>query len=69
MKRAERRKYATRRIQIDGLKFSVFPGGGLQERYENLGTYYAVQGANYFDQIYDSITVWDNQFTWLRESD
>ena len=69
MKRAERRKYATRRIQIDGLKFSVFPGGGLQERYENLGAYYAVQGANYFDQIYDSITVWDNQFTWLRESD
>ena len=68
MKRAERRKYATRRIQIERLKLLVFPEGGLQERYENLAIYYAVQGASYFDRIYDAIGVWDNQFTWLQES-
>jgi len=69
MKRAERRKYATRRIQIDSLKLNVFPGGGLQERYENLATYYVTQGTSYFDRIYEALNVWDNKFTWLQESD
>jgi bacillithiol biosynthesis cysteine-adding enzyme BshC len=69
MKRAERRKYATRRIQIDSLKLNVFPGDGLQERYENLATYYVTQGTSYFDRIYEALNVWDNKFTWLQESD
>lgn len=70
MKRAARRKLSDRRIQIDRLKGSLFPGGGLQERLENAGEYYAALGPNYFDRIYAAISVWENQFTWLRaESD
>lgn len=70
MKRAARRKLSDRRIQIDSLKGSLFPGGGLQERVENVGEYYAALGPNYFDRIYTAISVWENQFTWLHaESD
>ena len=68
MKRAERRKYATHRIQIDSLKLNVFPGGGLQERHENVATYFALLGPSYFDRIYEAIEVWNNEFAWIKES-
>ena len=66
MKRAERRKLATRKDRIEVLKQVVFPGGGLQERTENPGSYYAVYGTEYFDWIYANLPVWENQFTWLK---
>lgn len=67
MRRAERRKLSTQRMQIETLQRVLFPGGGLQERRENIGYYYALYGHSYLDKLYRAIPVWDAAFTWLRE--
>ncbi len=67
MKRAERRKLSTQRTQIETLQRVLFPGGGLQERRENIGYYFALYGRAYLDNLYHAMPVWDSTFVWLRE--
>lgn len=69
MMRAERRKLLALRNQIESLQRSLFPGNGLQERWENVGYYYALYGEAYLQAVYEAINAFDGQFTWLIETD
>ena len=68
MTRAQRRKMSDLQMQIESLQRAVFPGNGLQERWENPGFYYARYGRAYFDRIYDRIDPFDVSFYWMLES-
>ncbi|MBU6158070.1 MAG: bacillithiol biosynthesis cysteine-adding enzyme BshC [Bacteroidetes bacterium] len=52
MLRAEKRKFKDATAQIERLKTQLFPGGNLQERSENMLSYYAAYGAQWLEQIY-----------------
>jgi bacillithiol biosynthesis cysteine-adding enzyme BshC len=67
MARAQRRKMSDQRTQIDTLQRAVFPGSGLQERWENIGYYYAQYGPTYIDLIYDQLEPFGRSFFWLVE--
>jgi len=52
MQRAERRKKGDFKNQLATLKNGLFPRGGLQERSENIGYFYAKWGREFIDEIY-----------------
>jgi uncharacterized protein YllA (UPF0747 family) len=54
MKRAEKRKFSTAANQIQSIKQALFPGNSLQERQENLASFYARYGSSVIDMIYQS---------------
>jgi uncharacterized protein YllA (UPF0747 family) len=45
------------------LKDALFPAGQLQERYENMGFYYARYGNKIFDQLIEASLPLDPRFT------
>lgn len=67
MLRAERRKMTDQRTQIETLQRTLFPGNGLQERYENIGYYYAMYGAEYLEIISENLDPFGKSFCWLVE--
>ena len=50
--RAERRKVSDAIHKIDKIKNTLFPGGVLQERVENVLAFYATHGENFIENIY-----------------
>lgn len=54
MKRAEKRNFSTAAYQIQTIKNTLFPGNSLQERQENLASFYARYGREIIDMIYQA---------------
>lgn len=54
MKRAEKRNFSTAAHQIQSIKQALFPGNSLQERQENLASFYARYGPEIIDMIYQA---------------
>ena len=51
--RAEKRKFNDQHHQITNIKKSLFPHGNLQERVDNFSSYYALEGKEWLQTIYD----------------
>ena len=67
MLRAEKRKFADQQRQINTIKEHLFPGSGLQERYDNFSYYYAKWGKEFFDLLYKHSLNFEQEFVTLRE--
>ena len=67
MLRAERRKYKDQQRQIKALKDHLFPGGGLQERRENLAGPYARWGDAFLEKLYEASLALEQEFVILSE--
>jgi uncharacterized protein YllA (UPF0747 family) len=67
MLRAEKRKFADQQRQIHTIKENLFPGDGLQERYENLCYYYAKWGRAFIQQLYSNSLSLEQEFVILSE--
>lgn len=67
MLRAEKRKFADQQRQIHTIKEQLFPGGGLQERKENLSYYYAKWGSTFIKQLYDHSLSLEQEFVIVTE--
>ena len=63
MARATKRKYADTEKKLCVLKDALFPAGQLQERYNNMGFYYARYGNKIFDQLIEASLPLDSRFT------
>lgn len=66
--RSERKKMDAASRQVDKLKDSLFPKGGLQERVENIGGYYAKWGPLVIDELYKQSLPLESKFTVLTET-
>ena len=67
MLRAEKRKFADQQRQIQSIKTHLFPGNGLQERYENIGYYYAKWGKEFISKLYGNSLALEQEFVILSE--
>lgn len=67
MLRAERRKFSDQQRQIQSLKAHLFPGGGLQERRDNLSYYYARWGDTFLRKLYEASPTLEHEFVILAE--
>jgi len=68
MLRAEKRKFADQQRQINTIKEHLFPANGLQERYDNIGYYYAKWGRDLIHKLYDNSLNLEQEFVILREN-
>lgn len=68
MLRAEKRKFADQQRQIHTIKEHLFPGGGLQERYDNISYYYAKWGSSVIKKLYEHSLALENEFVVLSEA-
>jgi len=69
MLRAERKKYEAERRQIGKLKEQLFPNNGLQERVENISSFYAKRGQNFIDDLYKHSLSLEQKFMVLNSID
>jgi bacillithiol synthase len=69
MLRAEKRKFTDQQRQIQAIKNHLFPGGGLQERYENISYYYAKWGNAVISKIYEYSLSLEGEFVVINEID
>lgn len=67
MLRAEKRKFTDQQRQIKAIKDHLFPGGGLQERYDNISYYYAKWGKDFLDKLYEHSPGLEQEFVILQE--
>ncbi len=67
MLRAEKRKFTDQQRQIHSIKEHLFPGGGLQERKDNLAYYYAKWGDAFIKQLYDHSLGLEQEFVTITE--
>lgn len=65
--KAEKRKFADSRRQLESLKSALFPQGGLQERVENFMPWYAMKGDKFIRDLYESSPVLEQDFVVLIE--
>jgi len=65
--RAEKRNYSDSLKRIDNLKESLFPQGGLQERIENFGLFYASDGKEFINSLIKTFKPLDFKFTILQK--
>ncbi len=63
--RAEKRKYADEQRQIQTIKAQLFPGNGLQERKESFLSFYAKNGKNMIDALYQHSLSLEQEFVVL----
>jgi bacillithiol biosynthesis cysteine-adding enzyme BshC len=63
--RAERRKFNIQERQLQGLKKSLFPNDGLQERVDNFMPYFAKWGKEFIGTIYQHSLSLEQEFTVL----
>jgi bacillithiol biosynthesis cysteine-adding enzyme BshC len=67
MLRAEKRKFNDQQRQIQTIKSKLFPGNGLQERYDNMLYYYAKWGKEFIQQLYEHSLSLEQEFVILSE--
>ncbi|MEI2739589.1 MAG: bacillithiol biosynthesis cysteine-adding enzyme BshC [Chitinophagaceae bacterium] len=67
MLRAEKRKFADQQRQIHTIKEHLFPGGGLQERKDNLAYYYAKWGREFITEVYAHSLSLEQEFAIVEE--
>lgn len=67
MLRAEKRKFQWQTDLIARVRDKLFPGGGLQERVDNLLPYYATYGPDFLDCLYQHLDPANPSFSILRE--
>jgi len=65
--KAEKRKFADSRRQLEALKSALFPQDGLQERVENFMPWYAIKGEKFIRDLYDLSPVLEQDFVVLVE--
>ena len=68
MLRAEKRKFADQQRQINTIKEHLFPGNGLQERYDNFSYYYAKWGRDFICLLYKQSLNMEQEFVILQEN-
>ena len=66
LKKAEEQKQETAVGQLESLKEKLFPEGGLQERHENLLTYY-INNPQFIDELLEKFDPFDLRFNVLIE--
>ena len=67
LQRAERKKLEAEERQLERLQATLFPNGTLQERVENIGSYYAKWGPEFIDALYEKVLPLESNFVVLRE--
>ena len=67
MLRAEKRKFTDHQRQINTIKEHLFPGNGLQERYDNFSYYYAKWGREFIHKLYENSLKLEQEFVVLQE--
>jgi len=67
MLRAEKRKFTDQQRQIETIKRNLFPGNGLQERFENISYFYAKWGKDIIRELYNSSPSLEQEFTVIIE--
>jgi bacillithiol synthase len=67
MLRAEKRKFTDQQRQIYTIQSKLFPGNGLQERYDNVLYYYAKWGKEFIAQLYQHSLSLEQEFVILLE--
>jgi uncharacterized protein YllA (UPF0747 family) len=67
MLRAERRKFADQQRQLQSIKSALFPGGGLQERFDNLLYYYAKWGGDFIARLHEHSLALEQEFVIITE--
>jgi uncharacterized protein YllA (UPF0747 family) len=67
MLRAEKRKFADQQRQIHTIKSALFPGAGLQERYDNMLYYYAKWGQDFIARLYEHSPALEQEFVVVSE--
>jgi uncharacterized protein YllA (UPF0747 family) len=67
MLRSEKRKFTDQQRQLHTIKENIFPGGGLQERRENLSFYYAKLGKEFIKHLYHYSLCLEQEFVILQE--
>lgn len=68
MLRAEKRKFADQKRQINTIRENLFPKNGLQERIENISYYYAKWGREFLKNLYENSLALEQEFVVLQES-
>ncbi|HEY0059758.1 MAG TPA: bacillithiol biosynthesis cysteine-adding enzyme BshC [Flavisolibacter sp.] len=68
MLRAERRKRVEEGAAVQSLKSSLFPGGNLQERTENIAQFWAAWGPGFIQQLHQHSLSLEQQFVVLTET-
>ena len=66
--RAEKQKHETALNQIRALKEKLFPGHGLQERYDNFIGFFLKYGPQFFDLLFEHLDPLDKRFLIVEES-
>lgn len=66
MLRAEKRKHADSRRQVEAIRQQLFPGDGLQERVDSFLYFYAVYGPQLIPDLYQASGGLQQQFTILE---
>jgi bacillithiol biosynthesis cysteine-adding enzyme BshC len=69
MLRAEKRKFTDQQRQIATVKDHLFPSDGLQERFDNIGYWYAKYGKDFIARLYESSLALEQEFVLLSEKD
>ncbi len=67
MLRAEKRKFSEQQKQIHEIKKQLFPGNGLQERYDNFSYFYSKWGKDLITALYDNSLSMEAAFMVLKE--
>jgi uncharacterized protein YllA (UPF0747 family) len=67
MLRAEKRKFTDQQRQIHAIKAHLFPGEGLQERRENLSSYFANWGKDFIEHLYNVSLSLEQEFVIITE--
>lgn len=65
MLRAEKRKHEIELNKIQKIKAALFPGNNLQERVENLSSFYAKYGNNFIEVLYANALSFEQSFAVL----
>ena len=63
MLRSEKRKFTDQKRQVQHIKSALFPGNGLQERTENISSYYAKWRKDFIKIIFENSPAIDAEFT------
>ena len=66
--KAEKRKHTGALEQLEKIHAHVFPRGGLQERSENFGPYFAGQGPAFIDTLIENFHPLEGKFTLFQAS-
>jgi len=66
--KAEKRKHSGALEQLEKIHAHVFPRGGLQERSENFGSYFASHGPAFIDTLIENFHPLEGKFTLFQAS-